>query len=88
MGRMPKGPERVFLGEEYEYEVDASLAACCLRMRLLKEGKQLAAGKLEQGAAAHEVCIQRSSSVGWEDPAKPRLKRAGPNPWGQGLPSV
>ena len=35
MGRMPKGPEWVFGEEEYKYEVDVSLAACCLRMRLL-----------------------------------------------------
>ena len=35
MGRMPKGPERMFVEEKYEDEVDVSLAACCLRMRLL-----------------------------------------------------
>ena len=28
-------PERVFVEEEYSYEVDVSLAGCCLRMRLL-----------------------------------------------------
>ena len=33
-GRMPKGSERVFVEEEYKYEVDVSLAACCLRMPL------------------------------------------------------
>ena len=91
MGGMPKGPEWVFGEEEYKYEVDVSLAACCLRMRLLGRkaiGCWKATGGCSSPRGLHTALFKCGLGGG---AAKPNLKRAphfAPNPWGQELPSV